>query len=39
MPKLELSDEQVIELVKQLSPASKQKLLQDLSQQVGSDVA
>jgi len=32
MPKLELSDEQVIELVKQLSPASKQKLLQELSQ-------
>ncbi len=32
MPKLELSDEQVIELVKQLSPASKQKLLQELNQ-------
>jgi hypothetical protein len=29
MPKLELSDEQVIELVEQLLPASKRKLIQD----------
>lgn len=32
MPKLELSDEQVVELVKQLSPEAKQRLLQELSQ-------
>jgi hypothetical protein len=29
MPKLELSDEQVMELVEQLLPASKRKLIQD----------
>ncbi len=30
MPKLELTDEQVIELVRQLSPISKQKVLEAL---------
>jgi hypothetical protein len=29
MPKLELSNEQVMELVEQLLPASKRKLIQD----------
>jgi hypothetical protein len=31
MPMLELSDEQVIELVKQLSPTSKRKVIEELS--------
>ncbi len=32
MPELELSDEQVVELVKQLSPEAKQRILKELSQ-------